>query len=380
MVYSAQMRKAVGAVRSVFDAHGFGRQNTAFREHGQHEASEEAPLVLVACSGGRDSLALALLAQVVAGMNGVRCGAVIVDHQMQEGSARVAQRAAKQCSSLGLSPVVVKTVDVDAHNGGGEAAARQARYTALTEEAHRLGAQAVLIAHTRDDQAETVLLSIVRGSSPSAVAGMPDSFVRQGVLFLRPLLDCTRDETTQICRQNALEWWDDPTNGDTPTDEDEDIAAAGSGALNVHDIPLRSQLRQRVLPVLKELGGAAVVDHLALIARSVRDDQNYLEALAHEELAKARVESLSDVQREQGVVEALRVEGLRASAAPIRLRSLRQMLDEHTIQPRRATIERIDDLVTSWHGQSPVKVSSEFSVKRQRHVIELCQDRTHANS
>ncbi|HEU4848881.1 MAG TPA: tRNA lysidine(34) synthetase TilS, partial [Terrimesophilobacter sp.] len=128
-------------------------------------------LVLVALSGGPDSLALAAATAFEAPRAGLRAGAVVVDHGLQAGSADVAARAASQARELGLDPVVVRRVEVGAE-GGPEAAARTARYAALADAAAELGASAVLLGHTLDDQAETVLLGLARGSGSASLSGM----------------------------------------------------------------------------------------------------------------------------------------------------------------------------------------------------------------
>src|SRR5689334_13004280 len=135
-------------------------------------------LVLVACSGGADSLALAAAARFV----GASIGLVTVDHGLQDGSADRAAELAAWASTAGFDPVTVETVSVEGRPGGPEGAARAARYEALTSAAERAGAVAVLLGHTRDDQAETVLLALARGAGPRGLAGMP---ARKGI-FLRP--------------------------------------------------------------------------------------------------------------------------------------------------------------------------------------------------
>ena len=145
-------------------------------------------LVLVACSGGPDSLALAAAAAFEGTRAGVRVGAVVVDHRLQEASADVTARAAATCRDLGLDPVLTVAVEVVADGSGPEAAARRARYEALQATAERTGAQAVLLGHTRDDQAESVLLGLARGSGARSLAGMAAS---RGLLR-RPLLGLDR--------------------------------------------------------------------------------------------------------------------------------------------------------------------------------------------
>src|SRR4051794_11218701 len=151
-------------------------------------------LVLVALSGGPDSLALAAATAFEAPRAGLRAAAAIVDHGLQSGSADVAARAAQQATGLGLAPVRVERVPVGAATGSGggpEAAARTARYAALERAASELGASAVLLAHTLDDQAETVLLGLARGSGAASLQGMA---AERGI-FRRPLLGIRRATT-----------------------------------------------------------------------------------------------------------------------------------------------------------------------------------------
>ncbi len=265
---SAQ-REGIGLVRAALARVGLTRQSDRFRRHGAHQPDPHAPLVLVACSGGRDSLALAALTHIVAGELGLRAGAVLLDHGLQEGSARVTARTAAQCRGIGLDPVITRVLeitDADRRSQGTEAAARQARYDALADAARSAGARAVLLAHTQDDQAETLLLALLAGSSPRALSGMPDRFLHDGVCFLRPILGLTRAQTTAVCRAEGLGWWDDPTNGE----------GTGPGDPRYDALPLRSRVRQGVMPLLRRLGGAAVDGHLASLADQQRLDQDFL--------------------------------------------------------------------------------------------------------
>ena len=177
---------------------------------GQIGQIEEGGLVLVACSGGADSLALAAAVAFEAPRAGLTAGAVIVDHGLQQGSSAVAARAANQCRSLGLDPIEVATVQVASSGSGPEARARDARYQAMDNVAERLGAVAVLLGHTRDDQAEQVLLGLARGSGARSLSGMP---VRRG-RYLRPLLAVARATTVAACEAAGLMVWVDPHNSD----------------------------------------------------------------------------------------------------------------------------------------------------------------------
>lgn len=171
---------------------------------------ERAARVLVACSGGPDSLALAAAVAFEAPRLGVPAGAVVVDHGLQPGSAAVADRAAAACAALGLDPVCVECVRITPDGTGPEAAARTARYDALQRAAQRLDATLVLLGHTRDDQAEQVLLGLARGSGGRSLAGMP----RRRGLFARPLLDLPRSVTEAACAAQGLTPWADPHNTD----------------------------------------------------------------------------------------------------------------------------------------------------------------------
>ena len=217
-------------------------------------------LTLVACSGGADSLALAAAARFV----GSLVGLVTVDHGLQAGSDQRAAGVAAWARSAGFDPVEVATVEVAGLPGGPEAAARSARYAALSAAADRAGAAAVLLGHTRDDQAETVLLALARGAGPRGLAGMP---FRKGV-FLRPLLDVPRADTRKACAALGLVPWDDPHNVDPAY--------------------ARSRVRGSALPALVDALGAGVVGNLARSASMIAADNNALDELAVAALATAR--------------------------------------------------------------------------------------------
>src|SRR5262245_43174201 len=212
-------------------------------------------LALVALSGGADSLALLAAAAFEAPRASLRCGAIVVDHGLQADSASVAATTARQARDLGADPVEVRRVDAEGP-GGPEAAARAARRTALRAAADVHGAAAVLLGHTRDDQAETVLLGLVRGSGTRSLSGMA---ARDG-LWRRPLLGLRREQTEAVCRDVGLDWWTDPHNADA--------------ALT------RVRVRTRVLPVLEAELGPGIVDALARTADLSRADADLLDVLA----------------------------------------------------------------------------------------------------
>ena len=191
-----------------------GRAVAAVRSAVRAALSVFAPgdLVLVACSGGPDSLALAAATALEAPRAGLRAGAVTVDHGLQTGSAERAAAVANICRELGLDPVQV-VAGVVGSAGGPEAAARHARRDALQKAARRTAALAVLLGHSLDDQAETVLLGLARGSGARSLAGMAPVSGPAGV-FVRPLLDLPRTVLAQACAELGLEPWADPHNTD----------------------------------------------------------------------------------------------------------------------------------------------------------------------
>ena len=387
MAYSARLRKAVGAVRATLSAVELcDVQAPEFAQHGDHAVASDAPLVLVACSGGRDSMALAAVSHIVCTSMGVRCGAVIVDHGLQEGSEQVAGEAANHCRALGLGPVIVRNATVQARGEGLEAAARQARYNELCAAARESGAIAVLLAHTMDDQAETVLIGLLRSRGVDALAGMPQVFTRSGVTFARPLLTLTRAETTGICEDLGVEYWDDPTNGD-----------AVDGELP-NDYPLRSRVRHDLLPAIERFAGFNVARHFAESARLARMDKEYLDQRSDEVMGEAvtavdRPASSATVSTDtpracaaddtndsgHGIGLMIGVKRIAREPEAIRLRVIAHALSQAGVNASAAQIAAIDRLVVDWHGQGGVSLPRGYSANRKKHVIRVCQDGAHAN-
>ncbi len=249
--------------------------------------------VLVACSGGADSLALAAAAAFLHRKGEIRAGALIVDHGMQPGSAAVAQRAADQCRALGLEPVLVLEVQVA---GDSEQAARSARYAAFEQGLRQAGADHILLGHTLDDQAEQVLLGLGRGSGTLSLAGMPAA---RGP-YLRPLLSLSRTDIEQICRHESLAYWEDPSNTDPRY--------------------LRNRVRHELMPVLRAVLGESVPAALARTAALARADAQYLDELAETALEAAVLPAAADLP---AAVLAVDLQALRAMPGPLRSRALR---------------------------------------------------------
>ncbi len=232
--------------------------------------------VLVACSGGPDSLALAAVAAYF-GRRGhvdghpVSVGAVVVDHQLQPGSAGVAATTARTLEELGLSPVTIRTVEVASSGAGPEAAARDARHAALEAAADEAGAAAILLGHTLDDQAEQVLLGLARGSGTRSLAGMRPARGR----LLRPFLGLRRADTLEICRVEDLEPWHDPSNTDP--------------------VYARSRTRVEVLPLLEDKLGPGVAESLARTAAILQLDADYLEDVANDTFERLRQQAGEEI-------------------------------------------------------------------------------------
>jgi tRNA(Ile)-lysidine synthase len=273
--------------------------------------------MLVACSGGPDSLALAAAAAVVGTRSGVGVRAAVVDHGLQAGSAEVAATVAATLSGLGLDAVVLQVV-LDAAGVGIEAAARRARYAALAAEA--VPGEVVLLGHTLDDQAETVLLGLARGSGTRSLAGMPE----RRDIFVRPLLGVRAETTAAACAELGLTAWIDPHNSDPRF--------------------TRTRVRHRVLPVLEAELGPGVALALARSAELARADADLLDDLAAAELAGHSAEVL-DCDWLAGLPQALLA------------RVLRDWLRaQGAVDLSAAGIAAVAALVTDWHGQRWVEV------------------------
>jgi tRNA(Ile)-lysidine synthase len=278
-------------------------------------------LVLAACSGGADSLALAAALAHEAPRGGLRAGGVTVDHGLQPGSADRAAEVARVLTELGLHPVERMTVSVNtgAGSGGPEAAARDARYQALAEAVRRTGAKAVFLAHSRDDQAENVLLGLARGSGARSLAGMPPS---RGP-YRRPLLLVSRATLRAACAALGLRPWDDPHNADPAY--------------------ARARVRHQALPALEAALGPGVAAALARSASQFRDDAEVLDDLAANQAELARDGD-----------GAWRADLLTGLPAAIRTRVLRRAAIAAGCPPGALTarhVEALDSMLISWHGQ-----------------------------
>ncbi|MEO3758432.1 tRNA lysidine(34) synthetase TilS [Mycobacterium sp. B14F4] len=274
----------------------------------------------VALSGGPDSLALTAVA---AGSRPTT--ALIVDHQLQPDSATVAHTARAQAMSLGCVDAEVIRVDVGA-TGGPEAAARTARYQAL--EAARNGAP-VLLGHTLDDQAETVLLGLGRGSGARSIAGMRP----WDPPWYRPLLGVRRAVTHSACAELGLTPWHDPHNADRRF--------------------TRVRLRTEVLPLLEDVLGGGVAEALARTAGALRADTDTLDELAGQALTEMSHHGELDTKLLASLPDALRRRVIRGW---LLAGGACDLTDKH--------IRGVDALVTAWRGQGGVAVGSALRSRR----------------
>lgn len=310
------------------------------------------PALVVGLSGGADSLALALTTIDVAARAGIPVITVTVDHGLREGSAEEARRVADLAASLGAR-AVVETVTVDGP-GGPEGAARDARRAALRAVGVREGAP-ILLGHTMDDQAETVLLRLARGSGPSSLRAIaPLSREADGVTWLRPLLTLRRSDTEGACAQAGLAPVHDPTN-----DVDGPWRAADGSPLR------RSALRHEAIPALASALGVDPVPALARTAALCAEDDDALSDRARELTAAARVaaarvaaDAIAADDTDPGDGEApvaLAVASLRGAPRAVRTRALREGAQAAGIRALFSThVDAIDDLVVAWRGQGPI--------------------------
>jgi tRNA(Ile)-lysidine synthase len=276
----------------------------------------------VALSGGPDSLALTAVAAEMRPTT-----ALIVDHGLQPDSVAVADRARVQAVDLGCADARVLRVAVG-RRGGPEAAARSARYAALQEAS---GGAPVLLGHTLDDQAETVLLGLGRGSGSRSLAGMR----QHQPPWCRPLLGVRRAVTHAACDELGLTPWRDPHNSDPAF--------------------TRARLRAEVLPLLEDVLGGGVAEALARTAAALREDCDALDDLARAELDAALADRGLDTARLNRLPDALRRRVIRG-----------WLLAAGATDLTDNQIRRVDDLVMNWHGQGGVAVGS--SLRNQRLV------------
>ena len=288
------------------------------------EKLEAGDAFLVAVSGGADSLALAAALLIESKDLALTPIAITIDHQLQENSHLQAERVFHQLKEYGYDQIIVKKVVVTTQSGI-EAGARDARYEAFIQSVEETKAVKVFLGHTRDDQAETVLLGLARGSGARSLSGM----AADNGIYVRPLLALTREETESACRDFALDFWSDPHNFDTDF--------------------TRVRIRREVIPYLEANLDPGISRALVRTAALLRDDADALDMWA------AREASDLDCQR------------LAALPKAIRTRIIRRALLEAGATPGQVTFEQvaaIEALICAWKGQGAVSLAGGVKVER----------------
>ena len=285
---------------------------------------EAGDTFLVAVSGGADSLALAAALFIEAKPLALTPIAITIDHQLQENSHLQAERVVQQMKELGYVEVITKKVVVSLESGL-ESGARDARYAALMESAQERQAEKIFLGHNRDDQAETVLLGLARGSGARSLSGMA---VENGT-YVRPLLAITRDEIEQACREWNLDFWSDPHNFNSDF--------------------TRVKVRREVIPYLEDNLDPGISRALVRSAALLRDDADALDAWADREGTDLDCDRLAALPR------------------AIRTRIIRKAALAAGATPGQLTFEQIgaiDALICAWKGQGAVSLAGGVKVER----------------
>jgi len=286
-------------------------------------------VVIVACSGGADSLALSYAVAKEAEKLVIQVVGVTIDHQLQSNSGFQAETVVKQFHAMGIQSAEIIPVVVDVTDGM-EASARRVRYQALDEACERHGATRIFLGHTRDDQAETVLLGLARGSGTRSLSGMAPVMGK----YVRPLLGITREQTVAACIEAKLIPWEDPHNQDR--------------------VYLRVRVRLDALPALENSIGPGVSAALARSAALLRDDADALDEWALREFSGFGPESM-ETSMLADLPRAVRTRLIRmaiyACGAP-----QGSVAADH--------VSAVESLVTSWHGQGEVSLPGGVKARR----------------
>lgn len=285
--------------------------------------------VLVAASGGADSSALAAALLLESKAKSINVIALIIDHGLQKNSADVTHETKKTLTKIGYENIEIRRVTVEITDGL-EASARRARYKALNEVADAHNAVAIFLGHTKDDQAETVLLGLARGSGSRSLSGMAPRVER----YRRPLLSITRAQTEAACQESGIKFWQDPHNQSMEF--------------------TRVRVREVVLPTMEAEIGPGINDALTRSAKLLRDDADALDYLSDEVFAQLDPLSL-DISK------------LESQPRAIRSRILRRAIYQAGAPQGSLTaehIEPIESLITAWKGQGAISLPGGVTVAR----------------
>lgn len=299
---------------------------------------EPGDRILLAVSGGADSLLLAAATNLEVSKVGIQLNALVVDHQLQKDSKQVALTAQKKLVEFGITEANVTQVLVneDVGNGGLEAAARRARYDALDAEADRIGAVAIFLGHTEDDLAETVLLGLARGSGTRSLSGMAFQVGR----YVRPFLELTRAQVLAACQESGIEYWSDPHN--------QEMSFA------------RVRVRNEILPMMEKEIGPGISKALARTSRILREDADALDLIAGDLFA-----SLADPAQ-------IPIELIAEVPSAVRKRVIKRAIEAMGAPTLTAEqIVEVDALVSAWKGQGPVALAGGITARRDSGRLTL---------
>jgi tRNA(Ile)-lysidine synthase len=290
--------------------------------------------VLFGCSGGADSMALAIA--LFAECGGEKVIPVVVDHGLQPNSDQITVKVATQLKTIGYKRVETAVAQVIVTDGL-EASARRARYKVFHQFIDSYQPKYFFLAHTLNDQAETALLGLARGSGARSLSGM----ATQNNFFVRPLLKITRQMSEAACTEAGIDFWSDPHN--------QDLKFA------------RVRVRKNVLPILEENLGPGVTEALVRTADLLRDDADALDGFANEFFTQIDPKNLkiSDLER---LPKAIRSRVLRLAIYQVGA-PLGSLTAEH--------IEAAEALISNWHGQKEVSLPGNVKLLRNSGRIIL---------
>ena len=294
--------------------------------------------VIVAVSGGADSLLLAHCLALEGKQHALRITAVIVDHQLQVNSSNIANATKNKLLAMGISNVDVVSVQVIKKDGL-EADARSARYAALNSCAQTLDARAIFLGHNQDDLAESVLLGLTQGSGTKSLAGM----ATHSGLYIRPFLAITREEVVNACVEVGIEYWSDPHN------EDERFT--------------RVKIRTQILPLMESLIGPGIKEALARSARIFREDSDALDLLSEEIFT-----TIPDPTK----IEVVLLENLPVALRKRVIRRAISRLGANRISAEQ--LDWVDALISDWHGQGAVALPAGVTARRESGRLALSRE------
>ena len=293
------------------------------------EKLEPNSKVCIGVSGGADSLALAAAAKLESKNFSIDLVAVIVDHGLQANSAEIAEFAKQQLIKLGFQDIFVGRASVQITDGL-EASARRARYKVFQQAIETYGPNTFLLGHTKNDQAEGVLLGLARGSGTKSLSGMQEV----SGIFVRPLLGIDRATTEIACHESNIEYWVDPHNSN------QDFT--------------RVRVRDNILPLLENDIGPGIIDALARSAKILRED-----ATALDEWAENVFRQVEPMDIEISILTTLPV--------AVRSRVLRMAIYAAGAPAgsiSAAHLEPIEAFVSDWRGQGHTSLPGGVKVCR----------------